>query len=106
MCVLASGYVEMNYLMLQILFCFYLFLLKLDTCSFSAAALTFVLLESRLEERIFFCTSRKELLQTSVTPLQILHQIFLLFSLYVFGGREVCSCDYKYKFNSTCSVNL
>lgn len=39
MCVLASGYVEMNYLML---FCFYLFLLKLDTCSFSAAALTFV----------------------------------------------------------------
>lgn len=53
MCVLASGYVEMNYLML---FCFYLFLLKLDTCSFSAAALTFVLLESRLEERIFFCT--------------------------------------------------
>lgn len=56
MCVLASGYVEMNYLMLQILFCFYLFLLKLDTCSFSAAALTFVLLESRLEERIFFCT--------------------------------------------------
>lgn len=42
MCVLASGYVEMNYLMLQILFCFYLFLLKLDTCSFSAAALTFV----------------------------------------------------------------
>lgn len=59
MCVLASGYVEMNYLMLQILFCFYLFLLKLDTCSFSAAALTFVLLESRLEERIFFCTSLK-----------------------------------------------
>lgn len=56
MCVLASGYMEMNYLMLQILFCFYLFLLKLDTCSFSPAALTFVLLESRLEERIFFCT--------------------------------------------------
>lgn len=50
--------------------------------------------------------SLKELLQTSVTPLQIWHQIFLLFSLYVFGGREVCSCDYKYEFDSTCSVNL
>lgn len=33
--------------------CFYLFLLNLATCSFSPAALTFVLLESRLEEDIF-----------------------------------------------------